>query len=364
MTNKGTSEQLISLEVEITSNDKIGHISKEVHEAIRGNSDLLHYSMYAMISTKAEIKWENPDTSNDFVNIYNKSRINNGQNIDNNRTQDTIKYSKKMIDGEKFPKPILHKRGDVLIQIDGARRLMASLLANQTTIDIIIVLERKDIQSLLEPEFIEKIHNMHFKHKWFKNYQEIIEIGLPGSRKFKGRFPHILDLSMVRNKIVTDFGCSNGMALFQAYYCGAQKCVGFEHVQENVDIINALGERLNIPVKAYRIDFNERLWLQQVINIVSEWDYSMFLSVYRTKELKDRVGLVKDIWKHTKIGMIFEGHSHPNIDTHEYYMKLFNELENTEINHLPRGIIERPYDSFFRPKYLLKRQNKCSGQKI
>jgi len=95
--------------------------------------------------------------------------------------------------------------------------------------------------------------------------------------------------------------------------------------------------------------------MKQVLDILPEWDYSMFLSVYRTKELVDRVGLVQDIWNNTGIGMIFEGHSHPQVDTDAYYRELFEKLENVKITDLPKGIIERPYDSYFRPKYLLEK---------
>ncbi len=54
----------------------------------------------------------------------------------------------------------------------------------------------------------------------------------------------------------------------------------------------------------------------------------------------------------------FEGHGNPVLDSDEVYAKAFSKLGNCKIMQLPKGIIERPYDNGFRPKYLLKKQIK------
>jgi hypothetical protein len=358
MINKGVSEQLLSLEIDVTKNDKFGCISEDVYAFMQKHMNPIHRSMYVMIETKAKIKWRNNVDIDDFGEAYNRARLDNNQPIDESRVRDILDYSSKIKGGTKFPRPILRKQNDHLAQIDGARRIMATLLAGKNEIDIVVLIDRHDLKSLIEPEFVQQIHDLHLKQKWFKNYQELIELGLDGSRKFGGRFPSILDFSLFEGKTVVDFGCSNGMSVLQAYYCGASRVIGFEYVQENVDIINAIGKRFKIPVEAHRIDFNEVEWENQVLSIIPEWDYSSFLSVYRTKELKDRVGLVKFIWNNSKIGLVFEGHSHPQVDTQQFYQKLFDQLDNIgNIKMLPKGIIERPYDLYFRPKYLLTKPN-------
>ena len=53
---------------------------------------------------------------------------------------------------------------------------------------------------------------------------------------------------------------------------------------------------------------------------------SFFLSVYRTKELKNPDGLFKFIIDNTKEIIFFEGHSKRSIDTVEYYMDLFSKF--------------------------------------
>lgn len=362
MTRKGASEQLISLSVEISINDAIIAISSEVYEHLKRYCDykketLLARSEYALMTITATIRLRSGVNNTNFEEQYKIATIATGRTYDPQRLEKVHNYKMQMDNGDIFPVPILMFKAGQLIQVDGARRLMARALMQADTTKVIVVVRRRDIISLLEPEFIQKIKTLHKTKKWFNDYQEIIELGLSGKRSYNGRFPNILDFSLFSGQTVVEFACSNGMALFEAYYCGAARVVGFEFVQQNVDIINLMAARFGIPVEAHRIDFNDPDWLDQVHRIIPEWDYSVFLSTYRTLELKDRDGLVRGIWTSSTKGMIFEGHQQA-IDTDQFYRDVFStkaSLTNYEVKQLPRGVIEKPYDADYRPKYLLTR---------
>lgn len=362
MTDKGVSESLMSLDLDLLTEDSIMPIDDRAYKAFKQfshqtNTEVGRQSDYAMIYKTAQIGWRTEINSiDDFVSVYNKISDKAGRLAieTSDRIKNIHRYAGRIHAGDLFPPIVLLYAEKQLLQIDGARRIMAHLLAEQTSIDAIIVVHRRKIHELLESEFKAKIQQLHVTPKWFNNYQEIIELQMPGKRCYKHRFP-MLDFSVLRDKTVAEFGCSNGMAILEAAYCGAKSVIGFEFVPENVEMINLIGERLGIPIKAHRIDFNDKDFAEQLYGFLPKYDYAVYLSVHRTKELKDRDGIVQIIWKRCKEGMIFEGHNHRHIDTDEYYQKVFAKLDNCSVEHLPRGIIDTPYDSWYRPKYLLRK---------
>lgn len=363
MTEIGASEQLIAISIETYKHDAITAITPDTYSHLKKycdykNEKLLARSEYAMMTLMATIGMRDGVGMDQFEDRYREATTGVGRRYDPKRTQVIYQYRDRMVAGDDFPLPILMLQNNMLIQVDGAQRLMARALTGISTLKIIVVVKRRDIVSLLEPEFIDKIKVLHKTKKWFNNYQEIVELNLQGKRSYEGRFPHILDFSLFEDKTVAEFGCSNGMALFEAYYRGATKVVGFEFVPQNVEIINLMAERLGVPVEAHRIDFNDSDWLDKVRTILPDWDYSVFLSTYRTLELKDRDGLVRGIWEGSKEGMIFEGHQQA-VDTDQFYREVFSTkaaLTNYEVKQLPQGVIEKPYDISYRPKYLLTRK--------
>jgi SAM-dependent methyltransferase len=287
---------------------------------------------YAMIKTRAIIGWRNPFTSSNFQRQYLKVNL-IPHRIAKQRLKEIIQYAVDIDNGDIFPCPILVKRGTSLIQADGARRIIANRLAGKTETEVVLVLERGQILEILETAFVENIQHLHDQNRWFDSYQDIVELCISGKRKAAMRFPDVLDFSCCKNKVVVDFGCSTGHALFEAYYNGATKCIGFEYTQKNVDIINKIAIRLRIPVEAHCVDFNNTDFEYTVRDIIPNWDYSLFLSVYRTKELCDRDALLRFIWENTHKGMFFEGHSEP-IDTEEFYSEVFSQLTNAKISFL------------------------------
>jgi len=371
MTDKGVSESLLSLEVGIGSGDKFLALSDDVYNSMKENSSPLHRSMYAMIPVVAQLSWKEKDfetyrtNSSDllrrsygsFTEAYKKARRENGQPDDPTRIENIIEYSVEMYcnPNDTFPPPILRQQGNELIQVDGARRLMARLLAGQDIAQVYVVVLRENIKDFLDQNFLNEIGALHNTKKWFNSYQSIMELGLDGTRKFSGRFPSIIDLSRVKGHVVADFGCSNGMALLQAYYCGADKCIGFDCIPENVEIINKIASHLGIPVEAHQCDFNDDNWEKAALEATGAWDYSMFFSVYMTKELKNRERLLQFIWENSRSGMFFEGNGPPMTHNATMYTQLLGQLEGSCVHQLPVGIIERPYDSYHRPKFFVEK---------
>jgi hypothetical protein len=373
MTNKGASEQLIGVTVDLQSDDAIEAIDHSTYDHMRRFCNykgipLLAKSEYAAIWLNATIELRDGINEENFEDKYKESSTVGGGQYDPSRMEKVRNYLAAMVDGDQFPQPVLMFSDGELIQVDGARRLMAmALFGPDAKEQVIIVIKRRDIVKILEPEFVRRVSQLHSTKKWFNNYQEIIELGLAGKRSYSGRFPNVLDFSLFEGKTIAEFACSNGMALFEAYFRGAERVVGFEIVQQNVDIINLMAQRFGIPVEAHRIDMNDTGWLAQVKAILPEWDYSVYLSTYRTLELKDRNGNVRDMWEGSKEGMIFEGHQQAGltlaeydmpVDTDAFYRDVFATkacLADYEVVQLPKGVIERPYDANYRPRYLLKR---------
>ncbi|KKM06774.1 hypothetical protein LCGC14_1740610 [marine sediment metagenome] len=362
MTNIGVSESLVNLELDCNTEDSMVPIDTKTYEAFRQfshktNAEIGKQSDYAMINKAAHIGWcMGVNSSDRFISAYSKRSSDMGRlAIEiSERLKDIKKYAESIQAGEQFPPIVLVYKEKLLFQIDGARRIMAHLLADRRIIDTIVVVHRRKIHEFIESEFKAKIQKLHSTPKWFNDYQEIIELKMSGKRAYKNRFP-MLDFSILRGKTVAEFGCSNGMAILEAAYCGAKRVVGFEYVVENVKMINLIGKRLGLPIEAHHIDFNHEDFSEQLDGILPEYDYAVYLSVHRTKELKNRDGIVQIIWKRCKEGMIFEGHNHRHVDTDEYYQALFAKLDNCSVQSLPRGVIDKPYDNWYRPKYLLKR---------
>lgn len=163
---------------------------------------------------------------------------------------------------------------------------------------------------------------------WFPSYQSFSELGIKGRRNDTLRYTH-LDFSRCRGRLVVDYGCNIGQTSFLAAKSGARRVVGLDCQAEAISIAREIKEVLGIEnVEFYAVDFNETDFREKVQKILygETPDVSFFLSVYRTKELKDRDGLFKFILENTREAIFFEGHSDRSIDTVDYYKKLFERF--------------------------------------
>lgn len=176
---------------------------------------------------------------------------------------------------------------------------------------------------------LRKIKRNVKRLKWFPSYQRFDELGIRGRRNDEQRYRY-LDFSLCKNKIVVDYGCNLGQACIKAARAGAQKVIGFDSQSDTVESAREIRDFLEInAIEYYVVDFNDddfdikikKIFQHEIPHI------SFFLSVYRTKELKDRNGLFQFIIDHTKEFIFFEGHSKKDIDTVEFYSTLFHRFQ-------------------------------------
>lgn len=175
---------------------------------------------------------------------------------------------------------------------------------------------------------IRKIKRKIRHLSWFPSYQSFSELGIKGRRNDTLRYVHI-DFSLCRDKLVVDYGCNLGQTSFLAAKYGARRVIGFDCQVDAIDIAREIQEVMGIKnVEFHTVDFNEVDFSEKVRNLFNgEFpDISFFLSVYRTKELRDRDGLFKFILENTGEAVFFEGHSDRSIDTIDYYRKLFKRF--------------------------------------
>jgi len=166
------------------------------------------------------------------------------------------------------------------------------------------------------------------KIKWFPSYQSFSELNIRGRRNDRERYK-FLDFSICRNKIVADYGCNIGQTIVKAAKAGAYRAIGFDSQIDSIEVAKEIKEILNLNnVDFYVVDFNDMDYEKQIKNAFRGKipDISFFLSVYRTKELRDRDALFQFILDNTKEIVFFEGHSVKEIDTVDFYMNLFNRF--------------------------------------
>lgn len=165
--------------------------------------------------------------------------------------------------------------------------------------------------------------------KWFPSYQSFSELGIRGRRNDTLRYSHI-DFSLCMGKVVADYGCNLGQTSFLAAKSGARKVIGMDCQADTIETAREIRKILGFEnVEFHIVDFNEAGYSERIREIFSSDvpDVSFFLSVYRTKELKDRDGLFQFILDNTRDAVFLEGHSDRSIDTLDYYGKLFEKFQ-------------------------------------
>jgi len=181
---------------------------------------------------------------------------------------------------------------------------------------------------MINQKELRKIKRNIRKLKWLSSYQSFSELGIKGRRNDDRRYEH-LDFSLCKGKIVADYGCNIGQTSVKAARAGAEKVIGLDSQADSISIAERISSLLGIETNIYMaIDFNGNDFDRKTRELFTKGtpDVSFFLSVYRTKELKDRDGLFKFIIDNTKEFIFFEGHSKRSVDTVEYYMNLFSRF--------------------------------------
>jgi len=175
---------------------------------------------------------------------------------------------------------------------------------------------------------VRKIRRRVRHLKWFPSYQEFSEIGIKGRRNEKERYRY-LTFTLCRDKIVADYGCNLGQTSVKAAKAGAVRVIGMDCQEDTLEVAKTIKDVLEITnLEFHVIDFNAHGFTRGALEIFGDDipDISFFLSVYRTKELRDRDALFKFIIENTREMIFFEGHSDRKIDTVGYYEDVFRRF--------------------------------------
>jgi hypothetical protein len=149
MTREGITEGLVSLTVELP--DALIPLDRPTEKLVRRylrykNSHGLDHRC-GMARAPASIAWEHPQLSGENVSLgefaaaYAAASASSGRSIEqtDDRLADVREYVQAVERGEQFPPILLYYDGRVLVQLDGARRILAHLVCGRRQIDAILV---------------------------------------------------------------------------------------------------------------------------------------------------------------------------------------------------------------------------------
>lgn len=213
-----------------------------------------------------------------------------------------------------------------IFMVDGARRISASVLAGKRAIEIVILMTEDEYAAHTRPGTALKLQQEIKSLSWFNQYQSIPLVGIRGERSLN-RFG-LMDMSLLRDASVMDFGCNLGQASIKATMAGASEVWGVEGMPDTFQIASRIAMVARFSNLHYcNVNFNDPDFDTQIdAHVPGKVDYSFFFSVYRTKELTQRDRLFQYIIDKTIKGIFFEGHADPKIDSLEYYGWLFESF--------------------------------------
>jgi len=280
------------------------------------------------------------------------------------RRTDIEKYARLLKQGTNLGRP-LYVSGTLLnylmgralaeakgiYMLDGARRISAAALAHRDENEILLILHESEFPAVLPEKQIRHLKQKMNGLTWFKNYHSIPLLGLQGERTLR-RFS-LMDMNLLKNQTVLDFGCNIGQATLKAVQAGAKQVLGIEGMADTFALAQDIRKLSGFDNLHYiQVDFNDADFDGQIDRVFPQQaDYSFFFSVFRTKELIQRERLFRYIIGKTRKGIFFEGHASAKIDTPEYYSWLF---ESFKVRYKFLGYSEGE----LRPLFYLPLQNK------
>ncbi|BET59406.1 glycosyltransferase [Geobacter sp. 60473] len=297
------------------------------------------------------------DISPDFARLEGSSRV-----------SDIERYAQTLASGS-VPPPTLYVSGKVLnllggqvndtdiFMIDGARRLVALALNHRRHAVISLIVSEEEFPRFVDRKDVDELHRSISSLSWFNNYQSIPLVDIAGERSLT-RFT-LIDMTLLRDSRVADFGCNIGQASLKAVLAGARQVWGIEGMPDTYGIASRIGALAGFTNLTFlNVDFNTPDFREQIDReIPGVVDYSFFFSVYRTKELIQRDVLFQYIIDKTAKGIFFEGHADPKIDSIEYYTWLFDSFG------LPCRYLGNS-EGKLRPLFFLDLSHKPAGRSI
>ena len=273
------------------------------------------------------------------------------------READILAYRDRFAKGEEAPPAsfvtgaYLNSCGadvdpDELWMIDGARRIAAQALLGRSPVQAEVLTTESHYATLITETDRAALRQRVKDIRWFASYQSIPLVGLEGDRT-TNRFG-LMDLSLLRECRVADWGCNLGQASLRAALAGASEVVGLEGMPDTFAAASEIRRLSGLSnLRFAQVDFNAPdLDARVDAAVQGKVDWSFFFSVYRTKELVQRDRLFQKIIDKTAKGIFFEGHADKVIDTVDYYRWLF-ESYGLDWKHLGNS------EGDLRPLFLL-----------
>jgi len=172
---------------------------------------------------------------------------------------------------------------------------------------------------------------MQKRDNWFKDYQDIPELGIKGQRKLADRLKYF-DINDFKDKKVLDVGCYIGQMSLQATKWGAKYVTGVEYDKTAFETALANNKKLEANINFILDDIdNPFFW-----NSIKQFDTSLFLSVIDTQELENRFGILSRLSQKTDEVMYLEGHNKQPFN--KYVKYILNYTTFSEIVY--KGSIE------------------------
>ena len=228
--------------------------------------------------------------------------------------------------------------------VDGMHRIFSAIEAGRTSIPCAIIVRRQDLRTLVPAAALARIDAAAASTSWFHRYQTIQEVGLVGMREQASRFPAVFDLSFLRGRTVADFGGNIGQLALEAYFNGAYRVTSFEYQAEAVATGQLIARTLGLStVQHVQVDFNAGSFEEDVLRVLPAWDWAGFTAIYRTREIRDVRKLFDFVVEHAAVGIIFEGHADPTVDTDEYIRAFLAPYNFASIEYVGTHQLRRCY---------------------
>ncbi len=239
---------------------------------------------------------------------------------------------------------------DSLWMLDGSKRMLAHALNHTEDIVVKVIMPETQYQRLLSEEDRASVRRQIEDLAWFSNYQAIPQVGLKGQRT-STRYQQ-METTAFRGKRILDFGCNTGESCLRAAQIGASEVIGLDVMPDTLAAARATHDLFPLPNLHYhQINFNDHDFADQIDQMVpGQVDYSFFFSVYRTQELRDRDSLFLYVLNKSKLGVYFEGHGDPRIDSLDFYIRLFDR-------HGVSGVFLGYSENDRRPLFFIDRSN-------
>ncbi len=165
------------------------------------------------------------------------------------------------------------------------------------------------------------LKNLVNENPWFARYYDFDELSIVWLRDNKQR-ESIYEKYNFSKKTVLDVWCNLGKNFLFLSQKKPKKLIGVD-LKYTIDVakkIKKFYKTQNIQFYSTDLNQDDRFNKLKKETAISDYDYSLFVSVYGTKELKNRDNILNTLIKHTKDTLFFEGH---HLENHKKYAKIF-----------------------------------------